>query len=107
MSLLLVNIFANLDVKDYGNFIKDCEKFSAIITKSALEAWLDKAAQSMGTGDGGITTFVYSALKNTVTETAANTEPFRRLEGLAGKIVCSVIDGVRESGIFGDFDFLS
>lgn len=106
MSLLLVNVFANLDVKDYGNFIKDCEKFSAIITKSALEAWLDKAAQSMGTGDGGITTFVYSALKNTVTETAANTEPFRRLEGLAGKIVCSLIDGVRESGIFGDFDFL-
>lgn len=103
MSLLLVNLFANLEPSEYKEFINNCEKFSAVITKSALEAWLDKAIQSMGTGDGGLTTFVYSALKNTVTETAANTEAFRRLEGLAGKVVCSVIDGIKESGSFGLF----
>jgi len=102
MALLLVNIFANLEVSEYGEFINNCEKFSAIITKSALEAWLDKAAQSMGTGDGGVTTFVYSALKNTVTETAANTTPFKRLEGLVGKVVCSIVEGIRDGISSGD-----
>jgi hypothetical protein len=96
MSLLIINVFANLASKDYIEFLNNCEKFSAIITKSALEAWLDKAVQSMGVGaDAGITSFAYSTLKNSVTEMATNTAPFKKLEGLAGKIVCTILDGVK------------
>ena len=103
-ALLIANIFANLEFKDYMNFISDCEKFSEIITKSALEAWLDKAVASMKGGEAGtISTFVYTALKNTVTEAAANTPAFRALEGMATKIVCGIIEGVKESGIITSF----
>jgi len=103
-ALLVANIFANLEFKDYMNFISDCEKFSEIITKSALEAWLDKAMVSMKGGEAGtISTFVYTALKNTVTEAAADTPAFRTLEGMATKIVCAIINGVKESGLISSF----
>jgi hypothetical protein len=52
---------------------------------------------------GTISTFVYTALKNTVTEAAANTPAFRALEGMATKIVCGIIEGVKESGIITSF----
>jgi hypothetical protein len=101
-ALLIANIFANLDFKDYMNFVSDCEKFSDVITKSALEAWLDKAVASMKGMDGEtISTFVYTALKNTVTEALANTPAFKTLENMATKIVCGIIEGVRDSGIIG------
>jgi hypothetical protein len=104
LALLVANIFANLEFKDYMNFINDCEKFSEIITKSALEAWLDKAVASMKGGDfGNLSSFVYSALKNTVTEAAADTPAFRTLEGMATKVVCGIIEGVKESGIITSF----
>jgi hypothetical protein len=95
ISLLLVNIFANLDIADYPKFISDCKKFTAVIVKSALEAWLDKAAKSMG--GGSMEGFVYSALKNTVTETAAQTTVFKKLEKLAATMVCPLVEGLADS----------
>lgn len=93
-SLLVINIFANLEFKDYLNFINDCEKFTPIIVKSALEAWLDYAYASM-VKDQGVS-FVYSALKNAVTETAAQTTIFKKLEFAATKIVCPLVESIGE-----------
>ena len=42
--------------------------------------------------------FVYSALKNTVTETAAQTSVFKRLEGLAERFVCPLVQGIDDMG---------
>jgi hypothetical protein len=95
ISLLLVNIFANLDIADYPKFISDCKKFTAVIVKSALEAWLDKAAKTMS--KGSMEGFVYSALKNTVTETAAQTTVFKKLEKLAATMVCPLVEGLADS----------
>lgn len=93
IGLLIVNLFANLEFKDYPIILKDCNKYTAIIVKSALEAWLDLAAQKMG--GGSMEGFVYSALKNTVTETAANTTVFKKLEKLASSMVCPLIEGIK------------
>jgi hypothetical protein len=97
IGLLVVNLFANLEFKDYPIILKDCNKYTAIIVKSALEAWLDLAAQKMG--GGSMEGFVYSALKNTVTETAANTTVFKKLEKLASSMVCPLIEGIKEGGL--------
>ena len=97
IGLLIVNLFANLEFKDYPIILKDCNKYTAIIVKSALEAWLDLAAQKMG--GGSMEGFVYSALKNTVTETAANTTVFKKLEKLASTMVCPLIEGIKEGGL--------
>lgn len=92
IGLLVVNIFANLEIKDYPDLLSNCKKYTAVIVKSALEAWLDMAAQKMG--GGSMEGFVYSALKNTVTETAANTTVFKKLEKLASSMVCPLIEGI-------------
>jgi hypothetical protein len=97
IGLLIVNLFANLEFKDYPIILKDCNKYTAIIVKSALEAWLDLAAQKMG--GGSMEGFVYSALKNTVTETAANTTVFKKLEKLASSMVCPLIEGIKDGGL--------
>lgn len=99
LALLVTNLFANLNPKDYMNFIENCEKFSSEITKAALEAWLDQAAKKMMGGGDMITSFVYSALKNMVTEAASKTEAYKRLEGMAAKTVCALVSGVKDSGI--------
>lgn len=99
LALLVTNLFANLDTKDYMTFFDNCENFSSEITKAALEAWLDMAAKKMMGTDKMISSFVYSALKNMVTEAASKTEPYKRLENMASKAVCGILDGVKESGI--------
>ena len=96
IGLLIVNLFANLEMKDYPGLLSNCKKYTPIIVKSALEAWLDMAAQKMG--GGSMEGFVYSALKNTVTETAANTAVFKKLEKLASSMVCPLIEGI-SSGV--------
>lgn len=100
ITLLIINVFANLDVADYKEFFTNCSKFTKIIVKSALEAWLDLAMKKIGSGKGSMEGFVYSALKNTVTETAAQTTVFKRLEILAETMVCPIvqnIDGLGEA----------
>ena len=100
ITLLIINVFANLDVADYKEFFTNCSKFTKIIVKSALEAWLDLAMKKIGSGKGSMEGFVYSALKNTVTETAAQTTVFKRLEILAETMVCPIvqnIDGIGEA----------
>lgn len=92
ISLLLINLFANLEFKDYANILSDCKKYTSVIVKSALEAWLDMAAKKMG--GGAMEGFVYSALKNTVTETAAQSAVFKKLEKLASSMVCPIIEGL-------------
>ena len=95
-TLLLINVFANLDVLDYREFFTNCEKFTKIIVKSAREAWLDMAMKKIG--GGAMEGFVYSALKNTVTETAAQTSVFKRLEHLAETMVCPLVQGIDDIG---------
>ena len=95
-TLLLINVFANLDVLDYREFFTNCEKFTKIIVKSALEAWLDMAMKKIG--GGAMEGFVYSALKNTVTETAAQTSVIKRLEHLAETMVCPLVQGIDDIG---------
>lgn len=102
IGLLVVNIFANLEIKDYPGLLSNCKKYTAVIVKSALEAWLDMAAQKMG--GGSMEGFVYSALKNTVTETAANTTVFKKLEKLASSMVCPLIEGISGSVKDGSLD---
>jgi hypothetical protein len=94
IGLLIVNLFANLEIRDYAGLLNNCKKYTAVIVKSALEAWLDLAAQKMG--GGSMEGFVYSALKNTVTETAANTTIFKKLEKLASSMVCPLIEGISD-----------
>ena len=56
--------------------------------------------KKIGSGKGSMEGFVYSALKNTVTETAAQTTVFKRLEILAETMVCPIvqnIDGIGEA----------
>ena len=96
ITLLLINVFANLDVADYKEFFTNCSKFTKIIVKSALEAWLDLAMKKIG--GGTMEGFVYSALKNTVTETAAQTTVFKRLEKLADSMVCPIIQNLDDLG---------
>ena len=95
-TLLLINVFANLDVADYKEFFTNCAKFTKIIVKSALEAWLDMAMKKIG--GGAMEGIVYSALKNTVTETAAQTTVFKRLEKLADSMVCPIVQNIDELG---------
>lgn len=102
IGLLIVNIFANLEMKDYPGLLSNCKKYTAVIVKSALEAWLDMAAQKMG--GGSMEGFVYSALKNTVTETAANTTIFKKLEKLASSMVCPLIEGLSDGVKNGSLD---
>jgi hypothetical protein len=97
IGLLIVNLFANLEFKDYPTILSNCDKYTAVIVKSALEAWLDLAAKKMG--GGAMEGFVYSALKNTVTETAANTTVFKKLEKLASSMVCPLIEGIKDGGL--------
>jgi hypothetical protein len=96
ITLLLINVFANLDILDYKEFFTKCSKFTKIIVKSALEAWLDMAMKKIG--GGAMEGFVYSALKNTVTETAAQTSVFKRLEGLAERFVCPIVENIDDIG---------
>jgi hypothetical protein len=96
IALLLINVFANLDIADYKEFFTNCSKFTKIIVKSALEAWLDMAMKKIG--GGAMEGIVYSALKNTVTETAAQTTVFKRLEKLADSMVCPIVQNIDELG---------
>jgi len=99
LALLVTNLFANLNPKDYMTFFDNCENYSSEITKAALEAWLDMALNKMMGTDNMISSFVYSTLKNMVTEAASKTEPYKRLENMASKAVCGILDGVKDSGI--------
>jgi hypothetical protein len=101
ISLVLINLFANLEIKDTLDILNNCEKYTPLIVKSALEAWLDLAMKKMG--NGAMEGFVYSALKNTVTETAAQTLMFKKLEKLASKMVCPLIEGLSDAVRSGDF----
>lgn len=98
ITLLIINVGANLDFADYKEFLTNCSKFTKVIVKSALEAWLDMAVKKMGSGSMSMEGFVYSALKNTVTETAAQTSVFKRLEGLADRFVCPLIENLDDMG---------
>ena len=105
-ALVFKNLFANLDFNDYGEFISNCPKFTKVIVKSALEAWLDYA-MSKGLGKDKISNIVYMALKNMVTETAANTSVYLKLEKVAGNIVCPMVSGIADSIKSGDLNPLS
>jgi hypothetical protein len=98
ITLVIINVGANLDFADYKEFLTNCSKFTKVIVKSALEAWLDMAMKKMGSGSMSMEGFVYSALKNTVTETAAQTSVFKRLEGLAERFVCPLVQGIDDMG---------
>ena len=98
ITLLIINVGANLDFSEYKEFLTNCSKFTKVIVKSALEAWLDMAMKKMGSGSMSMEGFVYSALKNTVTETAAQTSVFKRLEGLAERFVCPLIENIDDMG---------
>lgn len=103
MGLFVANIFANVDIKEWPDFFDNCPNYTAEITKAALEAWLEQALQKMGTDQYGMTSFIYSVLKNAVTEAAANTEPFRRLQDLAGTVACTIISKLNPSDILTKF----
>lgn len=95
IGLLVINTFANLEITDYREFFTNCPKFTKIIVKSALEAWLDLAMQKIGKSGGfDVEGIVYAALKNVVTETASNTSVFMRLENMAKNIVCPIIENM-------------
>lgn len=105
LALLFKNIFANLDFDQYDDFISNCTKFTKVIVKSALEAWLDYAwANNMKGGKDQVGSVVYMALKNMVTETAANTTAYAKLEKLAGNLVCPMITGIADSVKSGDIN---
>lgn len=95
-SLLLINIFANLAFKDYGKFFTECNKFTEIIIKSALEAWLDLGFKNMGGSKGSLSMegFIYSALKNVVTETAAGSPIYKKMEGIVFKFICPLVENL-------------
>lgn len=95
IGLLVINTFANLEIADYREFFTNCTKFTKIIVKSALEAWLDLAMQKIGKSGGfDVEGIVYAALKNVVTETASNTSVFMRLENMAKNIVCPIVENI-------------
>jgi hypothetical protein len=98
ITLLIINVGANLSFLEYKEFVTNCSKFTKVIVKSALEAWLDMAMKKMGSGSMSMEGFIYSALKNTVTETAAQTSVFKRLEGLAERFVCPLIENIDDMG---------
>lgn len=105
VALVFKNIFANLDFNEYDEFISNCPKFTKVIVKSALEAWLDYAwANGMKDGKDQINSIVYMALKNMVTETAANTSVYVKLESVAAKVVCPMITGIADSIKSGDIN---
>ena len=105
IALVFKNIFANLDFNEYDEFISNCPKFTKVIVKSALEAWLDYAwANNMKGGKDQINSIVYMALKNMVTETAANTSVYAKLESVAAKVVCPMITGIADSIKSGDIN---
>lgn len=107
-ALVFKNIFANLDFNEYDDFISNCPKFTKVIVKSALEAWLDYAwANNMKGGKDQIGNIVYMALKNMVTETAANTSVYVKLESVAAKVVCPMVSGIADSVKSGDINPLS
>ena len=102
-ALVFKNIFANLDFNQYDDFLSNCPKFTNVIVKSALEAWLDLAASKV-MGKDKISSVVYMALKNMVTETAANTSTYKRLEKVAGNLVCPLVSGISDSIKSGDIN---
>jgi hypothetical protein len=93
-SKALINAFANVDFKDFPRLFKDCKFASLILTKSLLEAYLDQFAAK-----SGFDSFIYKALKNIVTETAANTTPFMKLSDLVSKLVCPILQQVQSEGL--------
>jgi hypothetical protein len=93
-SKALINAFANVDFKDFPRLFKDCKFASLILTKSLLEAYLDQFAAK-----SGFDSFIYKALKNIVTETAANTTPFMKLSDLVSKLVCPILQQVESEGL--------
>jgi len=93
-SKALINAFANVDFKDFPRLFKDCKFASTILTKSLLEAYLDQFAAK-----SGFDSFIYKALKNIVTETAANTTPFLKLSDLVSKLVCPILKQVESEGL--------
>lgn len=93
-SKALINAFANVEFKDFTRLFKDCKFASTILTKSLLEAYLDQFAAK-----SGFDSFIYKALKNIVTETAANTTPFMKLADLVSKLVCPILQQVQSEGL--------
>jgi hypothetical protein len=89
--LALVNVFANTDIKDFGRLLTDCKFSSPIITKSLLEAYLDKMASKEG-----FDSFVYSTIKNVVTETAAETAAFKFLQDKVAMIICPILSSISD-----------
>jgi hypothetical protein len=89
--LALVNVFANTDTKDFGRLLTDCKFSSPIITKSLLEAYLDKMASQEG-----FDSFVYSTIKNVVTETAAETAAFKFLQDKVAMIICPILSSISD-----------
>jgi hypothetical protein len=91
VGLAIVNVFANTDFKDMGRLFNDCNFSSPIITKSLLEAYLDKMAV-----DHGIDSFVYSAIKNMVTESAAESSAFKALQDKVSQMICPILEGLSD-----------
>jgi hypothetical protein len=91
VGLAIVNVFANTDIKDMKRLFNDCDFSSPIITKSLLEAYLDKMAV-----DHGIDSFVYSAIKNMVTESAAESSAFKALQDKVAQMICPILEGLSD-----------
>lgn len=104
IGLFFINLFANLDLMEIPNIVNNCEKFTPQIVKSALEAWLDLAMKKIG--KGSMEGLIYSALKNTVTETASKTTIYAKLENLAVKMVCPIIEGLADGLKSGDLSIM-
>lgn len=97
VGMALLNLFANVEFKDYGK-LTDCNFVSSELTKAILETFIDKAIKSME-----MDSILMTALKNVVTEAGANTQAFKSLQKYVYTFMCPIVKQIADKFDFSAF----
>ena len=97
LGLAVTNLFANVEFKDYGK-LTDCTFVTEQLAKSILETFIDQFRQ-----EKGLDSFIYTAIKDTMVETAAGTSLYKSLAKKLTTFVCPIVSEIADKFDFSDF----
>ena len=100
LGLAIMNLFANIEFKDYPK-LTNCGFVSDQLTKAILETFIDKLR--LQGGALGLDQILFVGIQNIITETAANTEAFKSLQGHVSTFICPIVKQIREKFDFSAF----
>jgi len=98
LGLAITNFFANVELKDYGK-LTDCEFVTEQLAKSLIESFFDEFRK-----EKGLDSFIYTAIKDSIVETAASSNLYKTLAKKLTTFVCPLVSQIADKFDFSDFN---